>query len=176
MKRNFLLKLSLLANAALIAALGIIAARPTWNASASAKPLQQFRTADLSQMGLKDESDNDGSNLDFLCSQRRDDYIETGARFLELRLNLATHQSTLLTTVKETLTNSANASFTSLCADLTAAEQMPTAPEKLAQYQDLAVAANTVFSDVRPAFDQFYASLSANQQRRLDAMLNRQNR
>lgn len=172
MKRTLVFKLSLLTNAGLLAALGWLGAKPTLNASAVAGLVQP------GQLAVK-QADSDGNGrggIDFLCHRRRDQYIETGARFLELQLDLEANQTALLTTVKETLTISANESFNSLCTDLTASGQTPTAPEKLAQYQNLAVAANTVFGEVRPTFDSFYASLSAEQQRQLDAMLNRQNR
>ncbi|MEO1123577.1 MAG: Spy/CpxP family protein refolding chaperone [Cyanobacteria bacterium J06635_15] len=178
MKRSLTFKLSLLVNAGLMAMLGWVVAKPTLNASASAERLSRFQDVDLNQLGLKqtDRSGNDRSGIDFLCNRRRDEYIEAGARFLELRLDLEANQNALLSTVKDTLTVSANESFNPLCADLTASEQMPTAPEKLAQYQALAVAANTVFGDVRPAFDSFYTALSIDQQRQLDVLLNQQNR
>ncbi|NJO08515.1 MAG: hypothetical protein HC873_01400 [Leptolyngbyaceae cyanobacterium SL_1_1] len=39
-------------------------------------------------------------------------------------------------------------------------------------YQDLAASSAEVFQQVRPAFNRFYQSLSAQQQQELDQMLN----
>ncbi|MEM8542768.1 MAG: Spy/CpxP family protein refolding chaperone [Cyanobacteria bacterium P01_H01_bin.119] len=165
------LRASLLINAGLLTAVVCMVAKPTLNASATATGLQWLQGTTDGASGLKQESDRSG--VDFLCHPRRDDYIEAGARFLELQLDLAETQATLLDSVKNTLKTSTRDSLTSLCADLTT-NAVTSAPDKLTQYQDLALAADAIFSDVRPAFEGFYGSLSNTQQQRLDDIFTRE--
>ncbi|NJL86952.1 MAG: hypothetical protein HC886_14855 [Leptolyngbyaceae cyanobacterium SM1_1_3] len=155
-----------MANAALVTLLLFITARPKLNATATA-----FESAEA--VNLKQAQREVGRNsFTFLCSDRRDDYIETGARFVELQLDLALSQTGLLNQAKETLQGSSAIAFDQFCADLANAAGSQTAPDRLALYQDLAASSAEVFQQVRPAFNRFYQSLSAQQQQELDQMLN----
>ncbi|MGP1371590.1 MAG: Spy/CpxP family protein refolding chaperone [Almyronema sp.] len=170
MKRNLVFRVSLLANAALVTLLLFVAARPQLHTQAIA-----FEATEAGR--LKQASQDLGRNsFTFVCSDRRDDFIETGARFVELQLDLALSQKGLLREVKETLQNSTAIAFTEFCNDFAASTTAQRAPEKLAMYQALSESATLVFDQVRPAFDRFYRSLSVAQQQELDQMLNRQNR
>lgn len=169
MKRSLIFSFSLLTNAALVGLLVLVTARPRLNATATA-----FELSDSA--GLKQGRNLSRNGLAFLCSDRRDDFIETGARFVELQLDLALSQKGLLNQVKEALQSSTAIAFDEFCAELAVTAGGQTAPKKLALYQDLSESATLVFEQVRPSFDRFYQSLSSAQQQDLDQMLDRQNR
>lgn len=162
MNRKLLLRISLLANAGLVALTALVAARPNPSAFAIAQH-PGFREYAAKH---RRPTTNQPHGFHHFCSEPHDEQLSTLAAFVEAKLDLSADQTDLLSQLMETLKTSAVAAFQPVCTELPT--DSLSAPERLVQLQTVVDASSTAIAQVRPAFDTFYASLTEAQQQELN--------
>ena len=167
MKRNLVLRLSLLANAGLMALTALFAARPNVGAYATVGD-QQFE-ANSARNWHRIRSRRHGFH--HFCSDRDGAHLDALAAFAEARLDLNADQGELLGQLTTNLKTNATEPFDAICAELPSDNSATSAPERLSQLQAVLDAGSAAIAQVRPSFDAFYASLTDAQQQEVDGWL-----
>lgn len=164
MNHKLMLRISLLANAGLVALTALVAAGP--NPIAYATGLTpDFRQLASGHWGQTSTQ----RGLRHFCSEPHDEQLGTLAAFVEAKLDLSTDQADLPSQLMDTLKSSAIASFEPICAELSA--DSLSASEQLDQLQIVLDASSTAITQVHPAFNTFYASLTEVQQQSLNCSI-----
>lgn len=161
MNQNLLLKISLFANAGLLLSMLFFAGHSGVTAHALDGDNHRGMGRGMHRMGFAQ-----------FCNEQPDERIDRLVAYAEERLELTSTQVDRLNQLTTTMKTSASETLTPVCANLSQ-DQSLTAPERLARLQTFAESGSQVISQIRPAFNAFYTSLSEEQQQELDTLMAR---
>ena len=112
-------------------------------------------------------SHGDGHGMAMICSDERDRRLEHGLAFVEGFGNFTPEQTAAWNELASAI-RAGSATIGEKCRELDQAGVPQTAPERLARFESMATTGLEIVKNVRPAFDDFYATLSDKQKKALD--------
>ena len=109
--------------------------------------------------------------LEHLCGERRDERLTTGIAFIESFVEFTPEQTPAWNKLVAALREGSD-TIGKACQDLTA-DPAASAPRRLARVEILLNTGLELVRKVRPAFDEFFAVLTPEQQNAIDEMIAR---
>jgi len=116
-----------------------------------------------------------GRGFDRICSDQRDARLSDALEFADAFLRIEPNQQAAWANLTAAL-KAGSARVGEACSAVQANGFPETAPEKLAAVETAATAGLDIIHGIRPAFDQFYATLDDKQKAALDRLFERHRR
>lgn len=111
-----------------------------------------------------------GRGFDRICSDQRNERLESMIQFADAFLKLEPNQTKAWNDLTAAL-RAGSAKIGETCASMTKNSAPATAPEKLAALETVMTTGVGILHDVRPAFDAFYSTLDTKQKAAIDGLL-----
>jgi hypothetical protein len=170
-KRNAIISVAATAivTAGLMGGLAVAAGSDGTGPSAMVPGFMQAHARDRQESGRRQERGG-SSMMSRICDPRRDAVLAAGVAFVETTLELTPEQTTAWQDLTTKLT-AGSEKIGENCAALTQDSQPGTSLDKLVNLEQGLSSALAIVQDVRPAYDAFYGTLTAEQQKSLEALM-----
>ncbi len=116
-----------------------------------------------------------GGGMRMLCSDRRDERLGEVKEFVESFVDFTPPQADAWTKLTAAV-DAGSAKVGTTCASLKEQGRPETAPDKLARMQTMMTTGLDILNQIKPAFDDFYATLDERQKAAIDKLTSRRGR